>query len=284
MVFIKKKMKIVKAVITSANPADKHLPLQTLIDSKGETGTALQILIGEVIAAGIESIAIIIPPKEEERYQLAAGDFANRLTFIEQEEPRGYGHAISLAADFVGESSYLLLVGDHLFRSHEKLSCLQQILNLAETENATISGVKATHESQLNLYGTVAAGLRAGSQTIYEVSSIVEKPTPTLAEQELIVPGLRAGHYLCFFGMHVMQAKSMQHLKQQLAELPADQNLGLTETLNHLATNGEYLALGINGQRFNLGERYGLLRAQLALSLAGPHRDEVMATIIELLA
>ena len=99
-----------------------------------------------------------------------------------------------------------------------------------------------------------------------------------------MTPGLRAGHYLCFFGMHVLPAKTIDHLQKQLKDLGSDEKLGLTETLNHLANSSEYLALRIEGQRFNLGERYGLLRAQLALSLAGPHRDEVMSTIIELLA
>lgn len=277
-------MKVTKAVITSANPADKHLPLQTLIDSKGDTQTALQILLAEVLSSGIESIALIIPPCEVSRYQLAAGDYADRLTFFEQAEPLGYGHAVSLAADFVEEDPFLLLVGDHLFRSLGESSCIQQIISLAASESATISGVQPTHESQLHLYGTIGASLRTGSQDCYEVSQISEKPTPTLAEQELTVPGLRCGHYLCFFGMHVLPAKAMKHLSEQLATLPAGEQLGLTATLNYLADNGEYLALRIDGQRFNLGERYGLLRAQLALSLAGPHRDEVMATIIELLA
>ena len=277
-------MNVSKAVITSANPADKHLPLQTLIDSKGETRTALQILLSEVFSAGIEAVAVIISPGEGESYQLAAGTHADRLTFIEQEQPLGYGHAVSLAGDFIDEEPFLLLVGDHLFRSLGEKSCVQQIIDLAADENVTVSGVQPTHESQLHLYGTVAANLQAGSQHLYEVSDICEKPTPTLAEQELIVPGLRAGHYLCFFGMHVLPAKTITHLTERLADLPEGKPLGLTATLRHLADSGEYLALRIDGQRFNLGERYGLLRAQLALSLAGPHRDEVMATIIELLA
>ncbi|MBK1833309.1 sugar phosphate nucleotidyltransferase [Roseibacillus ishigakijimensis] len=277
-------MNLTKAVITSANPADKHLPLQTLIDSKGETRTALQILLAEVFEAGLDSAALIIPPGEEEPYRLAAGPHAERLTFLVQEEPLGYGHAVALAADFVAGERFLLLVGDHLFRSLGERSCLAQIIALASKEEATISGVQPTHESQLHLYGTVAASLRAGTQDTYEVSRIIEKPTPTLAEQELIVPGQRAGHYLCFFGMHILPARALTLLQEQVQQASAGEKTGLTATLNLLAESGEYLALRIDGQRFNLGERYGLLRAQLALSLAGPHRDEVMATIIELLA
>ncbi|MEM9079427.1 MAG: sugar phosphate nucleotidyltransferase [Verrucomicrobiota bacterium] len=277
-------MTITKALITAANPADKHLPLQTIVDSNGETKTALAILLEELLDANITTIAIVIAPGEASNFKQAAGQHASQLTFIEQLEPLGYGHAVASAADFIDNESFLLLVGDHLFRSFSQKSCIQQLLDLAEKEDATISGVQPTHEAHLQLYGTVAAQLIPGSKGIYDVSSIIEKPTPTLAEQELIVPGLRAGYYLCFFGMHALPGSAMGHLHDRLNNLPLGEKMGLTPTLNHLASSGKYLALQIDGQRYNLGERYGLLRAQLALGLAGPHRDEVMATLIELLA
>ncbi|MDP0490257.1 MAG: sugar phosphate nucleotidyltransferase [Verrucomicrobiota bacterium JB023] len=277
-------MKPAKALITSANPADKHLPLQTIVDAKGETKTPLQILLDEIFAAGLESAAVVIAPGETESYREAAGPHADKVEFIVQSEPRGYGHAIVSARDFTGGDPFLLLVGDHLFRSYTEKNCLEQILEVAEKEEATISGVQPTRESHLNLYGTVSASLIPGSKGLFDVSKIVEKPTPTLAEQELFVPGLRAGRYLCFFGMHVLPARAMDLLSDQLASLSPGESLGLTATLNHLANSGKYLALQINGKRFNLGRRYGILRAQLDLSLAGPHRDEVMAMIIETLA
>ena len=213
-------MNVQKAVITSANPADKHLPLQTLVDSEGKTRTALEILLSEIVSAGIDSIAIIIPPQEEERFRNAAGEYADHLTFLVQEKPLGYGHAVSLSKNFVGEDAFLLLVGDHLFHSLVEKSCLAQILEVAREENTCISGVQATHESQLPLYGTIGASLRPGNENIYEVSRIIEKPTPTLAEQELIVPGLRAGHYLCFFGMHILPAKALEPVSYTHLTLP----------------------------------------------------------------
>lgn len=277
-------MKPSKALITSANPTDKHLPLQSLVDSKGNHKTALQILLDEVFNAGIQEAAIVIPPGEKERYQQAAGNHLEKLTFLEQNEPLGYGHAITTADAFINEEPFLLLVGDHLFRSFAELSCIGQLMLLAEHQEGAISGVQPTHESQLQFYGTVAATLVAGTQDTYEVSRIHEKPTPTQAEQSLIVPGLRTGHYLCFFGMHILPGRAMTHLTESLSSLAPNDTLGLTDTLNHLAESGQYHALKIDGQRFNLGQRYGLLRAQLAFSLAGKHRDEVMSLIIELLA
>jgi len=59
----------------------------------------------------------------------------------------------------------------------------------------------------------------AGDRGLYEIEKVLEKPTPTLAEEELIVPGLRAGHYLCFFGMHVL-TPTVFELLESLGERP----------------------------------------------------------------
>ena len=101
---------------------------------------------------------------------------------------------------------------------------------------------------------------------------------------QLIIPGLRAGNYLCFFGMHTLTPAVMEHLDREVSGLGAGEVLGLTPTLDHLARAGRYLATELAGQRFNIGERYGLLRAALSLALAGPHRDEVLTDIIEITA
>ena len=55
-----------------------------------------------------------------------------------------------------------------------------------------------------------------GSERLYEVETVIEKPTPTEAEQKLVVPGLRAGNYLCFFGMHVLTPSVMEILGRQI--------------------------------------------------------------------
>ena len=57
-----------------------------------------------------------------------------------------------------------------------------------------------------------------GRQRLYQVEQVIEKPTPTEAEQKLIVPGLRAGNYLCFFGMHVLTPSVMEILTELVAE------------------------------------------------------------------
>ncbi|MFZ1757162.1 MAG: UTP--glucose-1-phosphate uridylyltransferase, partial [Caldilineaceae bacterium] len=106
---------------------------------------------------------------------------------------------------------------------------------------------------------------------------------PTQAEQHLIAPGLRAGHYLCFFGMHVLTPAVMEILGRLLA---ADNSAGLplSAALDELARQEQYLALQQNAQRFDVGVKYGLLTAQMALALSGKDRDEVLARLLELLA
>jgi UTP--glucose-1-phosphate uridylyltransferase len=56
----------------------------------------------------------------------------------------------------------------------------------------------------LPYYGAVGGTRVPREQNLYKVEAVLEKPTPTQAEQTLIVPGLRSGQYLCFFGMHVL--------------------------------------------------------------------------------
>jgi UTP--glucose-1-phosphate uridylyltransferase len=103
----------------------------------------------------------------------------------------------------------------------------------------------------------------------------VEKPTPTEAEQRLVVPGLRAGHYLCFFGMHVLTPAVMDFLGPRV---------GLSAALAELAKREQYLALERSNHRYDVGLRYGLLHAQMALALSGRDRDEVLSQLVELLA
>jgi UTP--glucose-1-phosphate uridylyltransferase len=63
----------------------------------------------------------------------------------------------------------------------------------------------------------LAAGSSPDAKDFFEIAEVVEKPTPTEAEQRLIVPGLRAGHYLCFFGMHVLTPLVMELLAEDVA-------------------------------------------------------------------
>lgn len=277
-------MKINKAVITAAAPDQRNLPLQTLIDRDGHEKSVLRIVIEEVLRAGIDEICVVVRPSDEEAYASVAGDQTGRLRFAYQTEPRGYGHAVYCAREFVGSDAFLHLVGDHLYVSRSAKGCAEQLVEVAEAEDCAVSAVQPTRESLLLHYGTIGGQRLAGRQGVYRVETVVEKPTPTKAEQHLVVSGMRAGHYLCFFGMHVLTPAIFTILRDQIDGANGERRVTLSDALEELARSEKYLALEKRDWRYDVGVKYGLLNAQLALALSGEDRDEVLTHLLQLLA
>jgi UTP--glucose-1-phosphate uridylyltransferase len=276
-------MKVRKALVTAANPRQRSLPLQMLSDQQGESKSALQIILEEAAGAGVEEFCVIVCPGDETAYAGACGALRERVRFVAQHDPRGYGHAVLCGREFTGGEPFLHLVGDHLHVAHGATSCARQLIDLATAEDAPVSAVQPTHESLLTAYGTVGGRLVGGDRPLYQIETVLEKPTPTVAEQQLLVPGLRAGFYLCFFGLHVLPADIFDLLEEQRAAAP-DRPLGLSPALHALAAHRRYLAFSIAGRRYDIGAPYGLLFAQLALTFAGRDRDQVLTQLVELLA
>lgn len=276
-------MKIQKAVITAAGPDQRSLPLQSLVDRDGVEKRALAIILDEAASAGIEEVCIVVHEGDSETYAQTLQASGLRITYTDQVRPRGYGHALYCAREFVGADPFLHLVSDHLYVSHGVQTCAQQLVAVAEKEDAAVSAVQPTRESMLPYYGVVG-GLREGrSKSLYAVQQVLEKPTPTQAEQNLMVPGLRAGHYLCFYGIHALTPAVMDLLAEDV-EASDDQPVSLSSALNRLSERQRYLAFEVEGHRYNIGVKYGLLNAQLALAMNGVDREEVLAQLLELLA
>lgn len=276
-------MKITKAVITAAGKGQRHLPLQTLIDRDGQQKSVLSVIIDEVVRAGINETCVVVHPDDEVAFRSAAGQHSGRLSFVDQAEPRGYGHAVWCARDFVRDEPFLHLIGDHLYVSRTEKGCAQRVVEAAEAESCAVSAVQATREGQLPNFGAVSGKRIHGSRNLTAIETVIEKPTPTDAEQQLLVPGLRAGYYLCFFGIHVLPPAIMDILDQELAENSDGRLLTISNALQKLGQTQRYLALEMNDYRYNLGVTYGLLNAQLALALNGKDRDQVLAMIMEML-
>jgi UTP--glucose-1-phosphate uridylyltransferase len=75
----------------------------------------------------------------------------------------------------------------------------------------------------------------------------------------------------------------MDLLGRMLREEP-NSSVTLSAALAKLARREQYLALEDAGKRYDLGARYGMLIAELALSLNGRDRDEVLSALLGLLA
>ncbi len=132
-------------------------------------------------------------------------------------------------------------------------------------------------------FGAVSGKRIHGRNDLTVIENVIEKPTPTEAEQRLLVPGLRAGYYLCFFGIHVLTPAVMDILDHQLTTSTEGRLATISQALHQLAQRQRYLALEMDDYRYNLGVKYGLLNAQLALALSGQDRDHVLSMLMEML-
>ncbi|QDV37233.1 UTP--glucose-1-phosphate uridylyltransferase [Tautonia plasticadhaerens] len=310
-------MQVSKAVITAAGRGARQYPasdtvqkaMLPLVDRDGLTKPLLQIIAEEAIDSGIEELCIVSAPGDESRYRQQfrgiadhlrssyrgvswaeeqarrVAELESRLRFVEQREPEGYGHAVWCAREFVGHHPFLLLLGDHLYISREPRRCARQLIDLATAEGCAISAVQATREHLIHQYGTLTGRRLHDRPDAYQIDEIIEKPNPTLAELRLQTPGLRAGYYLCFFGMHLLTPSIFELLDEQLRRDDREAGqLPLTPALNALAAREKYLALEAVGSRHNLGVKFGYVEAQVALALGGKDRDRMLAMLIESVA
>lgn len=274
-------MRIRKAVITAGAERQRTLPLQSVVDQDGVEKPVLRILAEEVLRAGIEEIGVVVFPGDEVAYADSVSQYRRAVTFIPQEGSKGYAQAVACARSFAAGEPVLHLVGDHLYVGLRGQGCAQLLVSVAEKESCAVSAVQPTRENDLPRFGTVAGTPVAGSPELYSVTAVAEKPTPTEAEQHFVVPGLRAGYYLCFFGMHILTPLVFDILDDLLR---GRGQVTLSTALAELARQERYLALVHPARRYDLGTKYGLLRAQLALALAGADREMVLAQLLELLA
>jgi UTP--glucose-1-phosphate uridylyltransferase len=311
-------MNIKKAIITAAARGERLYPVSDtvqkamlpIVDADGINKPIIQIIAEEAFSSGVEEICIICAPGDEKRYlenfqslqstllkafkqhewaQIQAAGIKNlleRISFKIQEIPRGYGDAVYLAKEFIKEEPFLLLLGDYLYVSdNKKKRCSQQLIELANIEDCSVSAVNPTIEHQINKYGTLTGKSILKYSGVYQIEKIIEKPSVSLAELELQTSGLRAGYYLCFFGMHVFKPVIFDYLKKAI-EINKNSNATtlLTPSQQELADTEKYLALEMKGSRYDTSKKLGLMQAQIALGLAGSIKNEVLSTIIHILS
>jgi UTP--glucose-1-phosphate uridylyltransferase len=311
-------MNIKKAVITAAARGERLYPVSDtvqkamlpMVDTDGINKPIIQIIAEEAFSGGIEEICIICAPGDEKRYienfkslhstliksfkqhewaQLQATSIKNlleRVSFKVQEKANGYGDAVYLAKQFVKDEPFLLLLGDYLYISDIKGNrCAQQLIELAIKEDCSVSAVNPTIEHQINKYGTLTGKSVLKYDGVYQIDKIIEKPSVSLAELELQTPGLRAGYYLCFFGMHIFKPVIFEYLEKVIKTKKSDKEpILLTPCQQSLATSDKYFALEIKGARYDTSKKLGMLQAQIALGLAGSIKNEVLSTIVHILA
>jgi UTP--glucose-1-phosphate uridylyltransferase len=152
-------------------------------------------------------------------------------------------------------------------------------------ENCSVSAVNPTIEYQISKYGTLTGKSFLKYDGVYQIEKIIEKPSISIAELELQTPGLRAGYYLCFFGMHIFKPVIFDFIEKNIKKsIQNKESILLTPFQQLLASSDKYLALEMKGTRHDTSKKLGLLQAQIALGLAGSIKDEVLSSIVHILA
>jgi UTP--glucose-1-phosphate uridylyltransferase len=280
-----------------------------LVDRDGLTKPVIQIIAEEALESGIEDICIVTAPGDEEQYRRhfqameeeLLPSFKNKewalreserlarlepvLTYAVQETPEGYGHAVYCAREFVGDEPFLLLLGDHVYVSHQKKRCAEQLLEVYHEYRCNLSAVKRTPEDLLHLYGTVAGPRIATAPPVYRLSEIKEKPSLDYADEHLRTEGLRRGYYLCFFGMHVFTPALFACLEEHLRDNVRERGeIQLTSALEKLRQRERYLAFEAEGERYDTGVPFGFVETQIALALHSPMREEMLGSLVQIIA
>jgi UTP--glucose-1-phosphate uridylyltransferase len=281
-----------------------------VMDCDGICKPAIQVIIEEALNSGIEEVCLVVNPHNHaqikqhfaplapEELRLFKGKdwallqsariqhIAARLTFVVQQAPEGYGHAVWCARNFVGDEPCLVMLGDHIYTTPASRRCAAQILDIYDRYEASVSAVQQTPAELLHLFGTVCGHRIAEQPPVYEVQAIKEKPTPEYADAHLRQTGLLHGMYLCFFGMHVMAPGIFDVLQRAIDTDDRERGeFQFTSAQERLRASGaQYLAFEAIGERHDIGIPFGYAQTQAALALNSVYKEQMLAALVSALA
>jgi UTP-glucose-1-phosphate uridylyltransferase/mevalonate kinase len=287
---INPQQRIRKAVIPAAGFGTRLFPatkaakkeLFPVIDRDGIAKPAILTVVEEALAAGIEEVLIIVQKNDLEEFhslfneQISienynklspqSREYSRRLleigrhvTFVIQTAQEGFGHAVYCARKAVGDEPFLLMLGDHIYRSGGEVSCTSQLLEAYQRYGQSLVGIRRTPEDQIGSFGSVT-GVWLENESLLSVSAFAEKPTPDYARTNLRVPGLPEGQYLTLFGQYIIKPKLFDFLKEHIENNVREQGeFQLTSTLDRLRQEDGFLGLVIDGECFDIGRPDGYL-------------------------
>lgn len=279
--------RIRKAVIPAAGlgtrvlPATKAQPKEMLVIVDKP---ALQYLVEELVASGIEEILIVtgrnktsIENHFDYSYELektleekgkkdllkVVDDISNlsNIYYVRQKNPLGLGHAISYAEAFVGDEPFVVLLGDDIIYTDEKrgeIPVTKQLMNkYGELGGGTILGVQEVPENAVNKYGIVAPLKRMDESTV-EVENFVEKPSIEEAPSRLAA-----------LGRYVLEPEIFKYLKEVKPGKGGE--IQLTDAILAMKQAGNRLyAYDFKGLRYDTGDKFGMFVANVEFGLRHP--------------
>ena len=276
--------KIRKAVIPAAGlgtrvlPATKAQPKEMLVIVDKP---ALQYLVEELLAAGIEEILIItgrnkgsIENHFDYSYELERtleengkkdllkvvnhiSEMSN-IYYVRQKKPLGLGHAISCAEAFVGDEPFVVLLGDDIIYTDKEKGQLpvtkQLVEKYKELQGGTILGVQEVPHKNVSKYGIIKPLKKIDEKTV-AVEDFVEKPSVDEAPSNLAA-----------LGRYVLEPEIFSYLKNTKPGKGGE--IQLTDAILAMKNNGEKLyAYNFDGLRYDTGDKFGMFVANVEFGL-----------------
>ncbi len=284
---IKRQRSVRKAVIPAAGFGTRMFPatkvvkkeLFPVVDRDGIAKPALLVLLQELEQAGIEEVALIVSPGDREEFDrlfkrdltiehyrklpkalrevnVAIQRLGQKITYIEQEEQLGFGHAVYQAKDFAGEEPVLMLLGDHIYTTDSRKNCASQLMDAYERSGQLTLSLDEVRLEDVMHYGIITGQFTDGEERLMQASDMVEKPTMEYARLHLGVKDKRGvDKYYCVFGQYVLTPKVFELLGRDIAEGRKSENgeYGLTSVLREICRTEGMTAYRIDGERHDIG-------------------------------
>jgi UTP--glucose-1-phosphate uridylyltransferase len=278
-------MSVRKAVIPAAGfgtrflPATKAVPKEMLavVDKP-----MIQYAVEEAAASGMKTIGIVTSPwktilrqhfgrnpelreflTSKGRDGLAAEiDELSRLaeiTFIEQREPLGLGHAVLMGEAFVGDEPFAVLNPDTIYDC--PVPCAKQLSDAYEKTRATVVVLGRIDIAATRKHGVVRA--EPVSDRIYRVLDLAEKPDPEKAFSDLAV-----------LGRYIFTPEIFAAIKKTAPGIGGE--IQITDAIRILLESRPVYGVLFEGRRFDAGDKFGFLEATLHFALKRPEfRDRL---------
>jgi UTP--glucose-1-phosphate uridylyltransferase len=278
--------KVRKAIIPAAGlgtrflPATKAMPKEMLPIVDKPT---IQYIVEEAIASGIEDIIIVtgkgkraIEDHFDNAYELehilmkqGKLDLLEKVKepskvdihYIRQKEPKGLGHAVWCARNFIGDEPFAVLLGDDIVQA--ETPCLKQLIDQYEQTFSSVIGVKRVPDEETHRYGIIDPLEQHGRR--YQVRQFVEKPAPGTAPSNLAI-----------MGRYILTPEIFLFLEKQ--EAGAGGEIQLTDAIQKLNEIQRVFAYEFEGKRYDVGEKIGFIKTTIEFAL---QHDELRDDLIQ---
>ncbi len=273
-----------KAVIPAAGFGTRLFPatkaakkeLFPIVDRDGIAKPAILLIVEEALNAGMDEVIIIVQehdleafhsffntqvtienynklPPHFQAYSKQLLEIGRRVTFVSQDMQEGFGHAVYCARQAVGDEPFLLMLGDHIYRSEGDRSCARQMVDAFNKHGISVVGLRRTPEHMIGSFGTVT-GIWLEENAELNITEFAEKPTVDYARSNLRVPGLPEGEYLTLFGQYIIKPQLFDTLEEHIENNVRERGeFQLTSALDRLRQEDGFLGLMIDGNRFDIG-------------------------------